>query len=171
MLDEYKVWPATWTTIIISNTTSSTGKSVGAVTQLQKNFVTLGFDKPLYIGWRHHVLETIQMMNHYFVGATTSHNLNYWFISEITEGYEQLKGSFDDSGNVCWRDGNGEMMAFLHYLVPVQFQFKAQIFTSIVQKPIRLYFSLKNLTRVDTYHWYFLDFLKNFVENNIVIRF
>ena len=46
VLDEYKQWSAI--KIIISDTTSAnTGKSAGAVTQLQKDFVK---DKSLYIG-------------------------------------------------------------------------------------------------------------------------
>ncbi|ESN93067.1 hypothetical protein HELRODRAFT_189670 [Helobdella robusta] len=128
VLDEYKLWPAI--KLIISDTTSAnTGKSVGAVTRLQKHFVMLGLDKPLYIGCQHHVLDTLlkHVMNDYFEAATTSPNLNYWFISRITEEYQQLKASFDNSGDalkeeeeVVWRDD----MAFLHHLITCYRQFK-----------------------------------------------
>ena len=55
--------------IIISDTTSAnTGKSAGTVTQLQKHFVMLGLDKPLYIGYQYHALDTIlkHVINNYF---------------------------------------------------------------------------------------------------------
>lgn len=128
VLDEYKLWPAI--KLIISDTTSAnTGKSVGAVTRLQNHFVKLGLDKPLYIGCQHHVLDTLlkHVMNDYFEAATTSPNLNYWFISRITEEYQQLKASFDNSGyalkeeeEIVWRDD----MAFLHHLITCCRQFK-----------------------------------------------
>ena len=38
-------------------------------------------------------------MNDYFEGAITALNLNDWFISKITEEYQQLKASFYNSGN------------------------------------------------------------------------
>ena len=72
MLDEYKLWPAI--KIIISDTTSAnTEKSADAITHLQKHFVKLGLDKPLYIRCQHHVLKIIlkHVMNNYFEGATT----------------------------------------------------------------------------------------------------
>ena len=57
-LDEYKEWSPT--KIVIPNITSAnTGKSAGAVTQLQKHFVKFGLGKPLYIGCQYHVLDSI----------------------------------------------------------------------------------------------------------------
>ena len=67
------------------------------------------------------------MKNDYFEAAITSPNLNYWFISRITEEYQQLKASFDNSGDalkeeeeIVWRDD----MAFLHHLITCYRQFK-----------------------------------------------
>jgi len=129
VLDEYELWPAI--KIIISDTTSAnTGKSIGAVTRLQNHFVLLGLQKPLYIGCQHHVLDTIlkHVMDDCFDGATTSPNLSYWFITKVTEEYEQLKASFDNSGNalkkveqIDWRDD----MAFLHHLIACYKDFKS----------------------------------------------
>ena len=128
VLDEYDLWPAI--KIIISDTTSAnTGKFLGAVTRLQNHFVQLGLQKPLYIGCQHHVLDTIlkHVMDDYFDGATTSPNLNYWFINKVTAEYEHLKSSFDNSGEalkkveqIDWRDD----MAFLHHLIACYRNFK-----------------------------------------------
>ena len=121
VLDEYKLWLAI-KLVISDKTSANTGKSLGAVTLLQKHFVKLGLDKLLYINT---LLKHV--MNDYFEAATTSPNLNYWFISRITEEYQQLKASFDNSGDalneeeeIVWRDD----MAFLHQLITCYRQFK-----------------------------------------------
>ena len=66
------------------------------LTSLQKNFLKLGFNKPLCIGCQHHVLNTIlkHEMSDYFEGVTTS---LISFFGSITEEYEQLKASFENS--------------------------------------------------------------------------
>ena len=88
---------------------------------MQKHFVKLGLGKPLFIGCHYHIFIKIlkHAMNNYFAGATTSPNLNYWFISKITEEYKQLKASFYNTGNnlkeaerihwrdLCWKEDDG----------------------------------------------------------------
>jgi len=71
VLDEYELWHAI--NMIISNTTSAnTGKSIGVVTRIQKRFVKLGLEKPLYIGCQHHVVDAIlkHVTGDFFDGAT-----------------------------------------------------------------------------------------------------
>ena len=49
MHNVYELWHAIM--MIISHATpANTGKSIGAITQLQKRFAKLGLEKPLYIG-------------------------------------------------------------------------------------------------------------------------
>jgi hypothetical protein len=100
VLDEYELWPSI--KMIVSDTTAAnTGRSLGAVTLLQKHFEDMELEKPVFIGCQHHILDTIlkHVMNDHFGGSTNSPNISYSFISIITQEYEQLKTSFDNSGN------------------------------------------------------------------------
>jgi len=99
VLDEYELWPSI--KMIVSDTTAAnTGRSLGAVTLLQKHFQDIGLEKPVFIGCQHHILDTIlkHVMNDHFGGSTNSPNISYSFISRIIQEYEQLKTSFDNTG-------------------------------------------------------------------------
>ena len=54
------------------------GKSVGALTRLQKRFAKRGLVKPLYIECQHHVLDAIlkHVTGDFFDGATISSRTN-----------------------------------------------------------------------------------------------
>ena len=129
VLDEYELWPSI--KMIVSDTTAAnTGKSLGAVTLLQKHFEDIGLQKPVFIGCQHHILDTIlkHVMNNHFGEKTNSPNISYSFISIIKEQYEQLKTSFNNTGKALekaeqdrWRDD----MAFLDHLVSCYRYFKS----------------------------------------------
>lgn len=129
VLDEFELWSSI--KLIVSDTTAAnTGRSLGAVTRLQKHFEDIGLEKPVFIGCQHHVLDTIlkHVLNDHFDGSSISPNLSYSFISRITQEYEQLKTSFDNTGIPLkktekdrWRDD----MAFLDHLISCYRIFKS----------------------------------------------
>lgn len=129
VLDEYELWLSI--KMIVSDTTAAnTGRSLGAVTRLQKHFEDTGLEKPVFIGCQHHILDTIlkHVLNDHFGGTPMSPNLSYSFISRITQEYEQLKASFNKIGKSLkkieqdrWRDD----MAFLNHLISCYRVFKS----------------------------------------------
>lgn len=121
VLEEYNLWSAV--KMIIADTTSvNTGNKNGVVVKLQQMFSEKGFDRPLFISCQHHVLDRILrvVMDEEIGGSTTSPNIEYPFVSQLMNSYEELKAKFvngteaivDKSG---WRDD----MKFLYHLTCV----------------------------------------------------
>ena len=58
VLDEYNLWSSI-KMIVADPTAANTGKSLGAVTLLQNHFEHFGQEKPVFIAYQHHILDTI----------------------------------------------------------------------------------------------------------------
>ena len=121
LIDEYNLWNSI--KMIITDTTNvNTGKRNGVVVKLQRMFKLKGVTIPQFIGCQHHVLDRILrlVMDEELGGDTKSPNIEYPFVSELLNKYDELKDKFvngtveilDKSG---WRDD----MKFLYHLTRV----------------------------------------------------
>lgn len=111
LLNEFEAWSSI--KMIISDTTAvNTGKNNGVVKRLKNEFRKRGFLEPQFIGCQHHILDLIlrHMMDFQFQTKTVSPNMNYGFIEQILNHYEELKELYmgqevlDFSENLGWRD-------------------------------------------------------------------
>lgn len=121
VIDEYSLWNAIQ--MIVADTTSvNTGKRSGVVVRLQQIFSEKGFTKPLFISCQHHVLDRILrvVMDQELGGNTTSPNVEYPFVSELTKRYEELKEQFvNGSEEILDKSGWRDDMKFLYHLTRV----------------------------------------------------
>ena len=79
--------------IICDTTAVNTGHKTGVVKRLQDVMTSKGYTSPQYIGCQHHVLDIIlkHSMNEKLSMETTKPSLNYKFIDELKNSYEDLK--------------------------------------------------------------------------------
>ena len=111
LLDDYNAWNSIQ--MIISDITAvNTGGKNGVVAKLQKTFRDKGFDEPQYIGCQHHILDLVlrHVLDFFFPIQSQSPNINYKFIDEIMEHYDDLKNAYKGTAviaeyeNLGWRD-------------------------------------------------------------------
>lgn len=111
LLDEYNAWNSI--KMVICDTTSvNTGKKNGVVARLQRTFRDKGFDEPQYIGCQHHILDLVlrHVLDFLFPIQSRSPNINYKFIDDILEQYDDLQNAYigteviPESENLGWRD-------------------------------------------------------------------
>ena len=123
VLEEYNLWSAV--KMIVADTASvNTGKKNGVVVRLSKKriFSAKRFDKLLFISCQHPMFNRILcvVMDEEIGGSTKSPNIEYPFVPQLINSYEELQTKFvngtelivDKSG---WRDD----MKFLHHLTLV----------------------------------------------------
>jgi hypothetical protein len=121
VLDEYSVWNAV--KVIIADTTSvNTGKKNGVVVRLERMFTEKGASKPQFISCQHHVLDRILrvVMDEAISGSTRSPNIEYPFVSELVNKYEELKVQFvNGTEHILDKAGWRDDMKFLYHLTQV----------------------------------------------------
>ncbi|ELT91427.1 hypothetical protein CAPTEDRAFT_195363 [Capitella teleta] len=107
VLEEFNLWGSVL--MIIANITSvNTGKEKGVVIRLQKMFESLGHPRPRFISCQHHVLDRILRvaMDSELMGKTKSPNIEYFFVKDLMENYEQLKAGFSN-GKAVIQESSG----------------------------------------------------------------
>ena len=122
--------------MIVADTTSvNTGKKNGAVVRLQQRFTAKGFDKPLFIACQHHMLDRILrvVMDEEIGESTTSPNIEYPFVPQLMNSYEELQAKIVNGTEVIvdksdWRDD----MKFLYHLTFVFKFFEAKKYFPLV---------------------------------------
>jgi hypothetical protein len=121
VLNEYNLWNAV--KMIVADTTSvNTGKKGGVVVRLQQKFSENGGSKPQFIGCQHHILDRILrvVMDEELGGKTKSPNIEYPFVSELVENYEELKAEFENgTEDIGEKSGWRDDMKFLFHLTRV----------------------------------------------------
>lgn len=99
--------------MIICDTTSvNTGRTSGVVTLLQNHYKSLSLPPPQYVGCQHHILDLLlrHIMDEVFGGKTTSPNIEYPFVLEIINNYDDMKRLYKQNAqkinieNIKWRD-------------------------------------------------------------------
>lgn len=132
-LDKFNLWQAI-KMIVCDTTAANTGRRNGVVVRLQRKFQDHGFDKPVYIGCQHHILDRVlkHVFDQLFGESSTSPDINYPFVTNILQNYEHLREVYkaeellnledEERGrgevkeeNVGWRDD----MKFLYQLIKV----------------------------------------------------
>jgi len=111
VLDEYDAWSSI-RMIVCDTTAVNTGRSNGVVSRIQRTMNEKGLDAPQYIGCQHHILDRIlkHVLDFYVSETTTKPSLNYKFIDEILENYENLQSEYkadthmEETENPGWRD-------------------------------------------------------------------
>ena len=111
LIDEFSAWKSI--KMIVSDTTAvNTGRKGGIVVKLQRAFQEKGFDEPQFIGCQHHIVDLVlrHVMDFFFPMKTTSPDINYKFIDEIINHYDELQSSYLGKAvvpkreNLGWRD-------------------------------------------------------------------
>ena len=118
VLEEFNLWESV--KMIIADTTSvNTGKKSGVVVRLQRMFEQKGFSKPQFVSCQHHVLDRVLrvVMDEELHGTTKSPNIEYFFMKDLLQQYENLTSAFKNGtvvieDEVGWRDD----MKFLFHL-------------------------------------------------------
>ena len=95
IIDEYDAWSSI-KMIICDTTAVNTERSNGIVARMQRKMALKGFEKPQYIGCQHHILDRIlkHVLDFYVSKTTTKTSLNYKFIDEVLENYEELQNHY-----------------------------------------------------------------------------
>ena len=111
IIDEYDAWNVI-KMVICDTTAVNTGRHNGVVAKIEKKMFEMGLVAPQYIGCQHHILDRVlrHILDFYLEKFTCGPNLNYKFIEEILENYNELKASYikeidmDEVTNLGWRD-------------------------------------------------------------------
>lgn len=128
--------------MIITDTTNvNTGRKSGVVTLLQNHYRSLSLPPPQYIGCQHHILDLIlrHVMDEIFGAKTSSPNIEYTFVLEITNSYDCLRNSYVqndgkiDIQNIKWRD---DMQYLYELCISFRYYMKNGKFPYIIFKPI-----------------------------------
>ena len=121
VLNKYNLWKSI--KMLVADTTNvNTGRKNGIVTQLQRLFTQKKLEEPQFIGCQYHILDRVLrlVMDDDLGGNNTSPNIEYPFIPELVNNYEQLKMNFTNgkeeiTETAGWRDD----MKFLFHLTRV----------------------------------------------------
>ncbi len=123
VLDDYDLWGSIC--MIVADTCAvNTGRKNGVITCLQRHFIELGQNSPIFIGCQHHILDTVlkHCLNQLYGQddiRTDSPQINYPFVSYICNSYQELKDRFKNGNeeleydNLGWRDD----MKLLYHLI------------------------------------------------------
>src|SRR5215469_3900923 len=119
IIDKYQAWSSI-KMIVCDTTPDNTGHKRGVVFRIQQKMLEMGLNIPQYIGCQHHILDRIlkHVLDFYLDKYTQGPNLNYNFIDEVTENYDDLKHSYTsefempEMENPGWRND----FKFLYHL-------------------------------------------------------
>ena len=122
LLDEYNAWSSIQM-IICDTTAVNTGRKSGVVASLQRTFRDKGFNEPQYIGCQHHILDLLlrHVLDFFFPIQSRSPNINYEFIDEILEQYNDLQNAYmgtevvPEYENLGWRDDCKFLLSFVRH--------------------------------------------------------
>ena len=121
VIDEYKLWNAI--KMIVADTASvNTGKKNGVVIALQRMFSQKGVSKPQFISCQHHVLDRILrvVMDDELGGKTSSPNIEYPFVCQLLNEYDELKAEFvNGTEHIVEKSGWRDDMKFFFHLTRV----------------------------------------------------
>lgn len=121
VIEDFNLWHSIQ--MIVADTTSvNTGKKNGVVVRIQQKFTDKGFEAPQFVSCQHHVLDRILrlVMDDELGSNTKSPEIEYFFVSDVSKNYDQLRSTFrNGTEKIVDRGGWRDDMKFLYHLTKV----------------------------------------------------
>lgn len=122
-LDKFHLWNSI-KMIVCDTTAVNTGRHNGVIVRLQRKFEDHNYNKPVYIGCQHHILDRVlkHVFGQLFGESSVSPDITYPFVYNVINNYVNLKEMYqfqvsinpdEEEKDIGWRND----MNFLYQLV------------------------------------------------------